>query len=162
MTSAEQMTNPSQNLLYTKLRSRFCPEGDKTIGERMLQASTQMKTVNTDVFSEIDTASNSAVYDAVVSPARHAHMLRDFFAVLLAVGIFVCLAVSIFRLAADRTASEELHKNTPFSVTTVSENDMEKQSVLFIGADEYGTVTEKEATEHYKNTYLAFSGAFGD
>lgn len=161
MTSAEFASKPTQNPLYATLRTRFCADGDKTIGERMLQASTQMKPINTDVFAAVEENAPSAVYQAV-APKKHERAFRDFFAVLLCIGIFVCLAVSLFRLAIDKTAASEAEKNLPFSVSTVSEEDISKQTVIFMTADENIPVTKTEASDLYKSTYLSFADAFGE
>jgi len=161
MTSAEFAKTPSQNPLYATLRTRFCADGDKTIGERMLQASTQMKPINTDVFAAVEDAAPSAVYQAV-APKRHEHAFRDFFAVLLCIGIFVCLAVSLFRLAIQETAANEAEKNLPFSVSAVSEENISKQTVIFMTPDEDAPVTKSEESDLYKNAYLSFAEAFGE
>lgn len=161
MTSAEFVNKPMQNPLYATLRTRFCADGDKTIGERMLEASTQMKPINTDVFAAVEESAPSAVYQAV-APGRREHAFRDFFAVLLCIGIFVCLAVSLFRLAIEKTVANEAERNLPFSVSAVSEEDISKQTVIIMTPDESAPVTKTEASDLYRSTYLTFADAFAE
>ncbi len=155
MTTAETMPKNASNInmLYSRLRARYCPDGDVTLGERMMQASTRMKTVSTSSFSENDTAACDASYTATAArPTDRNILLRNFCAILLSCAVLVCLAYSFFRMIGSKN-NGEVSENASYAVTAIDERKAENyklnadadSDVAAIGAsyDAFRTAFEK-------------------
>lgn len=155
MTTAERLPKnmPANNILYARLRSRFCDNGNVTLGERMMQASTRMKTVSTTVLSEDDTDGAASLYDPTVAArptADHSILLRKLLAGFLALGVLLCLTFALYRMVS--LPAEQSQSNTAFAITPI---DASK-----VNANVGTAATEDQAV--FAHAYTDFCTAFED
>lgn len=155
MTTAERLPKnmSANNVLYARLRSRFCDNGDVTLGERMMQASTRMNTVSTTVLSEDDTDGATSLYDPTVAArptAARSILLRKLLAGFLTLGVLLCLTYALYRtvsLPAGQSQNSATFAIAPIDASKVNTN---------IGA----ATTEDEAV--FAAAYADFCTAFED
>ncbi len=157
MTTAERLPkNMSQNnLLYARLRSRFCDSGDATLGERMLQASIQTRTVNASAtaFSEEDTELSAAFLatSAAARPTKDRFSLfSKIFACFLMIGVFLCISFALYRMVS--LPAEQSHNATAFSITSID--------VDLLNASSGAAATEDQTV--FSAAYTDFCTAFED
>ncbi len=135
MTTAEKMpTVSASNVLYTRLAKRFCPDGNTTLGARMLEASTRVKATSADIYEggeTIDTAYRSV--DADKLSARNA-FFRNLIAVFLTTAIVLSLAYSFF-LMTNREGSNR-GDSAVFPIATTEKASVEAGA---LSASDYAT-----------------------
>ena len=135
MTTAERMpTASASNVLYTRLAKRFCPDGNTTLGARMLEASTRVKATSADIYADgetIDTAYRSADTDKI--SARNA-FFRNLIAVFLTTAIVLSLAYSFVLMTNKNSGSRGDH--IAFPIATAERSTVEAGS---LAASEYAT-----------------------
>ena len=159
------MTNRqfTQNLLYQRLRERFCQNGNVTLGERMLQASTEMKQIDASCLPENDPAFATSSDSHILSYAQknRAVALRNFFAVFLSAIVLICFITSLFRVASTQNAensypSDQFH----YRITTVSESTLSSAN-LQIRANGQSSVAENSGNL-LGTAYADFAFDFND
>ncbi len=151
--------NGASNLLYAKLRSRFCPNGDITLGERMLQASAKMKSVDTAFLSTQDSVENDMAYSEVVTASgadRRRTSIRNFCALFLTAVVLVSLMTSLFRVLG--TSGERTDMGAVYPLSSVTSEQKNLDSSLH--RTENGMVAV-EGDELLDKAYDDFTDAFG-
>ncbi len=109
MMVADKLTKDTTNVLYAKLRSRFCPNGDLTLGARMLQASAEIHGIHTAEMDDADIATNDISYSETPTASvvmRKRNAVRNFCALFLASVVLICLLTSLIRFLGNETKTE--------------------------------------------------------
>ncbi len=134
-------TVSASNVLYTRLAKRFCPDGNTTLGERMLEASTRVKATSADIYAEgetIDTTYRTADTEKIT--ARNA-FFRNLIAVFLTAAIVMSLTYSFFLMTNNK--DNGMNTPSPFPITsaeksTFNEGDLKNSAYATSYSDFFG------------------------
>ncbi len=153
--------NGASNVLYAKLRSRFCPNGDMTLGERMLQASAKIRSVDTTYLNTQDSSENDMAYSDVITASRADHRrvsIRNFCALFLASVVLVCLLTSLFRVLGNQNSGNaDLASVYPLSGVSGEEGNLASS----LHRTEAGLIAVEDGSL-LETAYKDFESAFGN